>query len=82
MRDVRAHAIRQCSKEHHLLQAIELRKSYVQQYVSCLQDGKMGGDEKVQEMDAQLNEHTILVFRKLAHAKVLCLHGAHHHAVV
>lgn len=35
----------------------------------------MGGDEKIWDMDAQLNEHTTLVFRKLAHAKVqpLCL---------
>lgn len=53
-----------------MLQAIELRKAYVIQYVDCLQNGKMGGDENIQEMDAQLNEQTILVFRKLAHAKV------------
>ncbi len=33
----------------------------------------MGGDEKIWDMDAQLNEHTILVFRKLAHAKVIIL---------
>ena len=51
------------------LQAIEYRKSYMQQYVKCLQEGKMGGDEAISEMDAQLNEHTILTFRKLAHAK-------------
>lgn len=51
------------------LQAIEYRKSYVQQYVKCLQDGAMGGDEAIAEMDAELNEHTILTFRKLAHAK-------------
>ncbi|KAK9908805.1 hypothetical protein WJX75_003140 [Coccomyxa subellipsoidea] len=50
--------------------AIELRKAYVSQYVNCLQEGKMGGDEKIWDMDAQLNEHTTLVFRKLAHAKV------------
>ena len=58
-----------------MLQAIELRKAYVSQYVNCLQEGKMGGDEKIWDMDAQLNEHTTLVFRKLAHAKVqpLCL---------
>ena len=41
----------------------------MQQYVKCLQEGKMGGDEAIAEMDAQLNEHTILTFRKLAHAK-------------
>jgi hypothetical protein len=52
------------------MQAIELRKTYIQQYVTCLQEEKMGGDEAIQEMDAQLNEPTILVFRKLAHAKV------------
>ncbi len=50
-------------------QAIEYRSRYVQQYVQCLHDGKMGGDEATAEMDAQLNEHTILTFRKLAHAK-------------
>ncbi len=41
----------------------------MQQYVQCLQDGKMGGDESTAEMDAELHEHTILTFRKLAHAK-------------
>ena len=41
----------------------------MQQYVECLHNGKMGSDEAIAEMDAQLNEHTILTFRKLAHAK-------------
>ena len=50
-------------------QAIEYRKKYIAQYVKCLQEGSMGGDEAIAEMDAQLNEHTILTFRKLAHAK-------------
>ena len=50
-------------------QAIEYRKSYVQQYVECLHNGKMGSDEAIAEMDAELNEHTILTFRRLAHAK-------------
>ena len=30
----------------------------------------MGGDEAIEAMDAQLSEHSIIVFRKLAHAKV------------
>lgn len=30
----------------------------------------MGGDEAIKKMDDELNEQTILVFRKLAHAKV------------
>ena len=51
------------------MQAIEYRKKYIAQYVKCLQEGSMGGDEAIAEMDAQLNEHTILTFRKLAHAK-------------
>jgi hypothetical protein len=51
-------------------QAIELRKSYVAAYARALQEGRMGGDEETEAMDAQLTEHTILVFRKLAHAKV------------
>ena len=50
-------------------QAIEYRSRYVQQYAQCLQDGKMGGNESIAEMDAELHEHTILTFRKLAHAK-------------
>ena len=41
----------------------------MQQYVQCLHDGKMGGDESIAEMDAELHEHTILTFRRLAHAK-------------
>jgi hypothetical protein len=53
-----------------LWQAIELRKAYLAQYVNCLQEGHMGGDEEIEKLDAELNEQTILVFRKLAHAKV------------
>ena len=30
----------------------------------------MGGDDTIAAMDEQLNEQTILVFRRLAHAKV------------
>ena len=51
-------------------QAIELRKRYVAAYVQCLQEGHMGGDKAIEAMDAQLSEHTIVLFRKLAHAKV------------
>ena len=57
------------TKRSMYLQAIEYRNKYVQQYIQCLHDGKMGGDEAIAEMDAELNEHTVLTFRKLAHAK-------------
>ena len=46
----------------------------------CLQDNQMGGDEYIAKMDQQLPEATILLFRRLAHAKVrawsslLCCH--------
>ena len=36
----------------------------------CLQENQMGGDEYTERMDAQLPEPTILLFRRLAHAKV------------
>lgn len=57
------------TKQSMHLQAIEYRSKYVQQYIQCLHDGKMGGDEAIAEMDDELNEHTVLTFRKLAHAK-------------
>lgn len=44
----------------------------------CLQDNQMGGDEYTERMDAQLPEATILLFRRLAHAKVMCpCHALH-----
>lgn len=46
-----------------------LRKAYVEAYTRCLEGGQVGGDEAVAAMDDQLNEATILVFRRLAHAK-------------
>lgn len=36
----------------------------------CLQENQMGGDEYISKMDQQLPEATILLFRRLAHAKV------------
>ncbi len=51
------------------LQVVSLRKKYVPAYVECLHNNNMGGDAGIEEMDAQLPEHTILVFRRLAHAK-------------
>ena len=50
-------------------QAMLLRKKYVEAYTRCLEGGQVGGDEEVAAMDDQLNEATILVFRRLAHAK-------------
>ncbi|KAK9858457.1 hypothetical protein WJX84_002370 [Apatococcus fuscideae] len=47
-----------------------LRKKYVPMYINCLQNGQMGGDKEIEEMDAQLPEPSIKVFRRLAHAKV------------
>ena len=56
------------------LQFAVLRKKYVPAYVQCLHDNKLGGNAEIEAMDAQLPEHTILVFRRLAHAKVTCWH--------
>ena len=36
----------------------------------CLQDNQIGGDEYTAKMDEQMPEATILLFRRLAHAKV------------
>ncbi|KAK9864527.1 hypothetical protein WJX84_002714 [Apatococcus fuscideae] len=47
-----------------------LRKQYVPMYIACLQNGQMGGDKEIEDMDAQLPEASIKVFRRLAHAKV------------
>lgn len=38
-------------------------------YTRCLEGGQVGGDDAIAGMDDQLNEATILVFRRLAHAK-------------
>ncbi|MEW5298732.1 MAG: hypothetical protein WDW36_001820 [Sanguina aurantia] len=46
------------------------RKRYVPLYVRCLQSKQMGGDAAIAEMDKGLGEGTILLFRRLAHAKV------------
>ena len=52
------------------LQVCHLRKQYVPMYITCLQNGEMGGNSEIEEMDAQLPEPSIKVFRRLAHAKV------------
>lgn len=52
------------------LQVVTLRKKYIPAYVKCLQSNQMGGDESIEAMDGELPEHTILVFRRLAHTKV------------
>lgn len=49
---------------------IETRKKYVPAYVKCLQSNQMGGDAEIEAMDAELQESAILVFRRVAHAKV------------
>jgi vacuolar protein sorting-associated protein 13A/C len=48
-----------------------LRKQYVPAYLKCLQAGKMGGDDGIRAMDGQLEDHTILLFRKMAQAKFM-----------
>ncbi|KAK9834254.1 hypothetical protein WJX81_000411 [Elliptochloris bilobata] len=53
-----------------LEKALLLRKGYVEAYTRCLEGGQVGGDKAVAAMDDDLNEATILVFRRLAHAKV------------
>ena len=52
------------------MQVVTLRKKYVPAYIKCLQCNKLGGDTEIEEMDADLPEHTILIFRRLAHTKV------------
>lgn len=49
---------------------MRLRKEYVPAYVKCLHANEMGGNDEIAAMDADLPEQTILVFRRLAHAKV------------
>lgn len=41
----------------------QLRKKYVPAYVRLLQQGKVGGDENIAQMDEQLDEHVIRLFR-------------------
>lgn len=41
----------------------KIRRKYVPLYVECLEAGKVGGNEKIEEMDNSLEEATILVFR-------------------
>ena len=36
----------------------------------CLQEDQMGGNDEIAAMDRDLPESTILLFRRLAHAKV------------
>lgn len=51
-----------------LKRAADLRKDYVPHYVKCLQQGKTAGDERIAAMDAQLQEGTIILFRRMAHS--------------
>lgn len=48
-----------------------MRKRYVPLYVACLHANNVGGDIEIKAMDANLPESVILLFRRLAHAKVL-----------
>ena len=48
---------------------MQARKRYVPLYIQCLHDNQQGGDGEIAQMDKQLPEATILVFRRLAHAK-------------
>lgn len=51
------------------MQVVQARRRYVPLYVRCLQANMQGGDEEIHEMDSQLPEATILIFRRLAHAQ-------------
>lgn len=44
-------------------------KQYVPAYLRCLQLGKQGGDDTIKQLDSQLDEPVILLFRRMAHAK-------------
>ena len=56
-------------------QVIQARKAYVPAYVRCLQNDHMGGDASTAQWDTELPECAILVFRRLAHAKVKTWHA-------
>ncbi|KAK9815130.1 hypothetical protein WJX73_008307 [Symbiochloris irregularis] len=72
------YAIRSASKESRstfltwtqLHKVMQARKQYVPLYIDCLHNDQQGGDEQIAEMDKELPEVTILVFRRLAHARV------------
>ena len=52
------------------LQVMQARKRYVPLYIECLHNNQQGGDDQIAELDKELPEVTILVFRRLAHARV------------
>ncbi|GMH39652.1 hypothetical protein BSKO_07550 [Bryopsis sp. KO-2023] len=47
-----------------------IRRMYIPHYVRCLQQGNVGGDKTISSIEKNMEEDTILVFRRLAHVKV------------
>ena len=62
------------------MQIAQIRRRYVPLYIRCLQEHKQGGDEEIERMDQQLPETTIIVFRRMAHAKVYLILLSSEHA--
>lgn len=48
----------------------DIRRSYIEVYISCLKEGNVGGNHTTRKLEVDLNEQTIFTFRKLAHLKV------------
>lgn len=48
-----------------------MRRKYIPTYVECLQQNQLGGNEITRKMDESLPEPTILLFRRVAHARVI-----------
>lgn len=63
MRGVRLSILGSSSPVNQFSRLIKARMRYVPAYVDCLERGKVGGDETIKEMDKELEETTILVFR-------------------
>lgn len=56
---------------HGTEQVCNIRRQYVPLYIKCLQEDQMGGNEEIRQYDSQLDEATILFFRRLAHTQVI-----------
>lgn len=63
MKGVRLSILGSLSSANQFCRLIKTRMEYVPAYVNHLEHGKVGGDEIIREMDKNLEETTILVFR-------------------
>lgn len=60
-------------------QIISIRKRYIPLYKQCVAAGQLGGNDALWELDAQLPEKTIVLFRTMALA--VRLHARAHKQV-